>query len=392
MPDDVFIIDDNDRYARFRLISWWDQSKLLASKVLVVGAGALGNEVLKNLALLGVGHILVVDFDEIEDSNLTRSVLFRASDRGKSKAEIAAARTRDMNPDCKVIGINSDIMKLGLGVFRDVDLVLGCLDNREARLWVNRQCWKVTRPWIDSAIQELMGVVKLFVPPDSSCYECAMTEMDYRLINLRYSCPLLKREDILEGKTPTTPTISSIAAGLQTQEALKMLHGSKVQDGSALIFNGTGNTFYSTQFVRREDCLSHLTYREVKDLPVRSNYTLKTFFEAVRHQLKLPDPIELILDRELLLRFACRTCGHSEEVMRLLMDVTVRQGLCPQCQTPMLADTTHLLTPDSKMEKYTLDRLGVPAYDIVRVRSGGAVHAVALAADREKVIDWTIKP
>ncbi len=389
MADDIFVIDDNDRYARFRLISWWDQSKLLASKVLVVGAGALGNEVLKNLALLGIGKIIVVDFDEIEDSNLTRSVLYRAADRGRSKAEIAAERTRELNPDVQVIGINSDIMKLGLGIFRDVDLVLGCLDNREARLWVNRQCWKVSKPWIDSAIQELMGVVKIFVPPESACYECGMTEMDYKLINLRYSCPLLKREDILEGKTPTTPTIASIAAGLQTQEALKLLHGMAVQKGSAIIYNGTGNTFYVTAYPRREDCYSHLTYRNITEMPVRANYTVKTFFEAARHQLKLKGPLELLLDRELLIRFSCRTCNHEKEVMKLLMDTTVRQGLCPNCSTQMLADTTHTITADSPFEKYTLQQIGVPPFDVVRVKSGADVHTIVLGADREKVAAWS---
>src|SRR5208337_2077915 len=88
----------------------------------------------------------------------------------------------------------------GLGLFADVDLVIGCLDNREARLWVNRQCWKVGTPWIDAGIQEIQGVVKVFVPPDSACYECAMTERDYQLLNLRYNCPLLKRDEILAGK------------------------------------------------------------------------------------------------------------------------------------------------------------------------------------------------
>ena len=77
MPDDPFVIDD-DRYSRLRLIAWWEQEKLTAAKVLVVGAGALGNEVLKNLALMGVGLVYVVDFDTIEESNLTRSVLIRA--------------------------------------------------------------------------------------------------------------------------------------------------------------------------------------------------------------------------------------------------------------------------------------------------------------------------
>ena len=74
MMDDVLRIDEEDRYSRFRLIAWWDKDKLAAARVLVVGAGALGNEVLKNLALLGVGAAFVIDFDHIEESNLTRSV------------------------------------------------------------------------------------------------------------------------------------------------------------------------------------------------------------------------------------------------------------------------------------------------------------------------------
>ena len=81
--------------------------------------------------------------------------------------------------------IHGDVITdLGLGLFADVDLVIGCLDNREARLWVNRQCWKTGTPWIDAGIQEIQGVVKVFVPPDSACYECAMTERDYQLLNL----------------------------------------------------------------------------------------------------------------------------------------------------------------------------------------------------------------
>src|SRR3954453_15418035 len=80
-------IDDSDRYSRLRLISWWRQDRLAAAKGLVVGAGALGNEVLKNLALVGAGTVFVIDFDDVEPSNLSRSVLFRAEDGGRPKAE-----------------------------------------------------------------------------------------------------------------------------------------------------------------------------------------------------------------------------------------------------------------------------------------------------------------
>ena len=145
---DPHLIDDNDRYSRFRLIAWWDQQKLADAKILVVGAGALGNEVLKNLALMGIGTVYVADFDHIEESNLTRSVLFRRRDCGRPKAEAAAEALRDLNPDTRVVPLLADIITdVGLGLFRDVDVVIGCLDNREARLWVNRSCWKVNTPW-----------------------------------------------------------------------------------------------------------------------------------------------------------------------------------------------------------------------------------------------------
>src|SRR5690348_7153428 len=78
------------RFARFEAIEWWDQSLLQKARVLVVGAGALGNEVIKNLALLGIGNVVIADMDKIELSNLSRSILFRESDEGKSKAECAA--------------------------------------------------------------------------------------------------------------------------------------------------------------------------------------------------------------------------------------------------------------------------------------------------------------
>ena len=384
MSDDTLLIDDDDRYSRLRLIAWWDQEKLAQAKVLVVGAGALGNEVLKNLALLGVGAAYVVDFDHIEESNLTRSVLFRHRDCGRPKAEAAADAIKDMNPDTRVRPMLANIITdVGLGLFREVDVVIGCLDNREARLWVNRQCWKVGTPWIDGGIQEINGVVKVFAPPDSACYECAMTENDYRLINLRYSCPLLRQEDLQAGKVPTAPTISSMIGGLQVQEALKLIHGMPVQTGGAMIYNGISNQVYKTAFQRRDDCLSHESYPEPVALPISAReHTAEQLFEAVRQELQASGPMQLSLERDLVVKVECQQCQTSQTIMRPLQEVGVDQAICPQCKQTSKPDLEHTVASGGELGRYRLIELGIPPYDIVRVESALGETVVLLDADR----------
>src|SRR5678815_19513 len=102
LPESRQLIDfRNDRDATLKLIDWFDIERVRSAKVLVIGAGAIGNEVLKNLALLGIGHIFIFDRDTIEMSNLSRSVLYRAADSGKDKAETAAKAVCALNPNVK---------------------------------------------------------------------------------------------------------------------------------------------------------------------------------------------------------------------------------------------------------------------------------------------------
>ncbi len=384
MADDVLFIDDDDRYARFRLIAWWDQEKLSRAKILVVGAGALGNEVLKNLALLGVGSVYIVDFDEIEASNLTRSVLFRARDQGRSKAVAAAEALADLNPALKIHALPANIITdVGLGLFRDADVVIGCLDNREARLWVNRQCWKVNTPWIDGGIQEINGVVKVFAPPDGACYECAMTENDYHLINLRYSCPLLRQEDIQAGKVPTAPTISSMIAGLQTQEALKLLHSMPVSSGQAMVYNGLANNFYKTDYQRREDCLSHETYPDPMEVPLTANgNTAQDLFATAHALVDDQTNMRLSLDRDLVVSLDCTECGNSQEVFRPLQLVGMKEAQCPQCGKMARPTLEHTIEENSSLAGRKLRELGIPPYDIVRVTTDQSEQVFLLGGDR----------
>jgi molybdopterin/thiamine biosynthesis adenylyltransferase len=382
-PVEALLIDDDDRYSRLRLISWWRQERLRSARVLVVGAGALGNEVVKNLALLGLGTTYLIDFDEVEPSNLSRSVLFREEDGGQPKAKVAARRALELNPEITIIPIHGNVITdLGLGLFALVDLVIGCLDNREARLWVNRQCWKTSTPWIDAGIQEIQGVVKVFVPPDSACYECAMTERDYQLLNLRYSCPLLSRDEIISGKVPTAPTIASMMAALQVQEALKILHGLPVAAGSALVYNGVGNQFYSTRLPFRDDCLSHETYPEPVSLELSSDNTVRELMGAA--EATMAGPLRLVLDRELVVAIDCPRCEWRSEVFRPRVKVKASEAICPTCREAARPEFASSVEHDSPLATQPLSRVGIPPYDIVRVDGPAGSGFFLLAADRHK--------
>ena len=131
---------------------------------MVVGAGAIGNGLIKNLSLHGIGKILIFDMDRIENTNITRTVLYRMRDVGRYKAEAFAEAAMEMNPDVRAKAFVANIIDdVGLGVFRRMDVVLGGLDNRVARLAINQSCYRVNRPWIDGAIEVLNGFARSFI-------------------------------------------------------------------------------------------------------------------------------------------------------------------------------------------------------------------------------------
>lgn len=378
---------DDERFARFQLITWWDQARLRAARVLVVGAGAIGNEVLKNLALLGVGQVLVVDLDTIEGSNLSRSVLFREADRGQPKATVAARAARDIYPGLRAHGLQGNaVYDLGLGAYRWADVVIGGLDNREARLAINRACYRVGKPWIDGAIEVLSGLVRVFLPPDGACYECTLSKTDWEMLERRRSCALLTRQDVEElGRTPTTPTMASVVGATQCQEAVKLLHGLPTLSGQALVVDGRGHDSYTITYPRKEECYSHERYDDIVDLPGGAGaVTARQLLERARADLG-PDAA-LELNEDILVALTCTTCGVQTPHFRSLGRVTVEEGLCPTCRKPRQVEITHSVQGDEPWLDRTLADLGVPLFDIVGARGEGGQRWYALEGDRARVL------
>jgi adenylyltransferase/sulfurtransferase len=370
----VVDVDDTDgRYHRQTLISWWDQDRLAAAKVLVVGAGALGNELVKNLALLGVGTIVVVDLDHVENSNLSRCVLLRESDEGAPKAAAVARAAAALNPDVRIVPVVGDVRTaFGLRVFREVDLVIGGLDNREARLYVNQSCWKAGTPWIDGAIEGLLGTMRVFSPPDSACYECTMGERDHELLAARKACSLLTRDQMLEGKVPTTATSASIIAAMQVQEAVKLLHRDRLDAdfaGRGVAYNGITHDSYVVTYPRRDDCLSHDTYDFAEASVVPEHVTLGALLQQAHEELG--DDAVLDFEHEIVTAMTCAACDETVSVMRPLDGLTVGAALCPACGDERRAELAHGVTSsDVDLLAMSPEALGLPPRDIVTGRSG----------------------
>lgn len=366
-------LDANDRYHRQSLITWWDQSLLARASVLVVGAGALGNELVKNLALVGVGRIVVVDMDRVENSNLARCVFFRAGDEGAPKASVLAERAAELNPDVEIIPVVADVrLGVGLAVFAESDVVLGGLDNREARLFVNQACWKTGTPWVDGAIEGLMGVVRLFTPPDPPCYECTLSERDHELMAARRTCSMLTREQMLEGRTPTTATSASVIAGMQVQEAVKLLHaerlGAPALAGAGFQFVGLTHDSYIVRYGARDDCMSHDAY----DLERASALAPQTSFGELLAlaQEELGQDAVLELEHEIVLGASCSRCGCRQEIRRPLHALRAGAGLCPQCANQWKLEFAHRVGSDSPLLECSAPEIGLPPADVVVARTG----------------------
>jgi molybdopterin/thiamine biosynthesis adenylyltransferase len=365
--------DESDRYHRQSLISWWDQNRLREASVLVVGAGALGNELVKNLVLMGIGRILVVDMDVVENSNLARCVFFREADEGRPKAEALAARAADANPDVEIIPLVGDVrLSAGLGVFGEMDLVLGGLDNREARLFVNQACWKTSTPWIDGAIEGLMGIVRVFVPPHSACYECTMSERDHQLIAARRTCALLTREEMLAGRVPTTATSASVIAAIQAQEAVKLLHqdrlGPSPLAGAGFQFVGLTHDSYVVQYGRRDDCYSHDTYELEAACVVDHDTPFNELLALARAALG-PSTI-LELEHEIATQGECGGCGHRELLFKPVDGLRASSGICPECGNPWRLVFSHSVHEGSPLLEHRAADIGLPPGDVVVARNG----------------------
>ncbi|KIM24861.1 hypothetical protein M408DRAFT_331533 [Serendipita vermifera MAFF 305830] len=156
--------------------------KLKGTRVLVVGSGGIGCELLKNIVLAGFGEITLLDLDTIDLSNLNRQFLFRKKDVKQSKALVAAKTASAFNPSVKITPICANIKDSTFDAqwFAGFNIVMSALDNLDARRHINRMCLAAGIPLIESGTEGYFGQVQPIIQDRTECYECVPKPIQQR--------------------------------------------------------------------------------------------------------------------------------------------------------------------------------------------------------------------
>jgi len=343
------------RFARHHGISGWDQERLAAAVVVVAGAGALGNEVVKNLALAGVGRIILCDPDVVAASNLSRCVLFRSADVGQPKVAVIAAACADLAPATTVDARATDLVSAaGLGELADAAVVIGCVDNIRARLQLLGRCALVNVPLVDGGTNSWGGEVRVRLSTDQACFGCTLTPRERSTSDVPWSCA----DDEPQRPVPASIVGTAIVAGWMTHAALRIVFDDPPRF-RLLSVDGNSGTTSAVDIQRDPACPYHHPLEGPADpLPVQHTGTVGALLAALA-----PDALPLAWNPVPVAASGSSRCdGCSREYMATGDDPVP----CPGCGTwPRRAQTLSLREADPGA---VLHDLGVPPEEILPVQ------------------------
>jgi len=206
------------------LILWGQegQKRLRNATVLLAGAGAIGNEVAKNLAMLGIKRLLIIDNDVVELSNTSRMIFFEGKNQGSNKAKVLARNVTSKFPHVESVAWTGTLESLPLEHVLSADMIVCGLDNVLSRIYLAQLSRTYSIPMVDGGIVGYQGRVQVYAPPDMPCPLCAFPSGDYgRIAGLRNPCDGPAEET----KVPSLPTTISLVSSIQCQEAVKLIIG-----------------------------------------------------------------------------------------------------------------------------------------------------------------------
>lgn len=206
-----------ERYSRHILleeVGVEGQKKLLAGKVLIVGAGGLGSSVALYLAAAGVGNIGIVDADEVDLSNLQRQIIHTTADIGRAKVQSAKESMQAINPEIRVKTYQMFVTAENIcELVREYDFVVDATDNFKAKFLINDACVIEKVPFVHAGILRFGGQIMTYVPGEGPCYRCVFGEEPPE-----DAVPVAKNVGIIGA-------MAGVIGSLQAMEAIKYLLG-----------------------------------------------------------------------------------------------------------------------------------------------------------------------
>ncbi|MGQ9640131.1 MAG: ThiF family adenylyltransferase [Candidatus Bathyarchaeia archaeon] len=307
-----------------QLILWGmqGQTTLNNSKVLIAGAGAVGNEVAKNLAMVGVGRLTIVDYDTVEVSNLNRMIFFSKEDSGKPKSTILAERLHEKYPHLEITAVNGRLESLPLKTFLDSDIIISCLDNFASRVFLTSISRRYMLPMVDAGVMGYQCRVQSYIPPNDPCPACPIPASHYgRMLGLRNPCDA----PLEDAKVPSLSTSISLVASVQGQEAIKILLGYRIYldkgewpDASGKPMQGIWivdlkhNKYSIIRLSRNRECLICGEHGEAKDTAIKFDIPLHLVESANKGKVfkdLLPDYEEMHIFK--LSRFGMKSINEG---------------------------------------------------------------------------------
>ena len=239
-----------DRYSRqiiLKKIGIVGQKKLLASSVLIVGAGGLGSPIAIYLAALGIGKIGIVDKDNVELSNLSRQIIFTTSDVKKKKSNTAINKLKKINPDIQLQSFSKKLTIKNINrIAKNFDIIVDGSDNFRTRFLINDYCLKNKKILVSGAISKFDGQVYTFnfSKKKSPCLRCFIPKMPNNNLDID-NC---EYEGVIG-------TIGGIIGTIQANEVVKeILEIGDTLCGYILIINALKLTFRKVKLNKRPDC------------------------------------------------------------------------------------------------------------------------------------------
>jgi molybdopterin/thiamine biosynthesis adenylyltransferase len=331
----------SQRYLRHAQIDWFDHDRVRAARIAVVGAGAVGNEVVKNLMLLGVGAIDLFDFDDVEEHNLTRSIFLRESDVGTGKATAVVRRASAVDPDVRLRAIEGDFWEtLSVWELAAYDCAVGAVDNFEARVRLNQMCLLAGTNLVDAGIDSRHATVESFPFGEGwggACYECHLPESAYGRMAERYSCGGLRRRARASRQIPTTAITASLAGALAASTALRLGVSKEgvVRSRRVLVDAITGASTVA-ELERSPQCAGCSDLAEAPSVVrTRNRWSL-----APEMRDASPDSLAQVLrlSDALVTGYECADCGSLDEAARFVdrraADFDDSIAVCPRCARP----------------------------------------------------------